>query len=267
MNTDSKQPSQLENFEQILRYKIAVEYDGSNYCGFQKQLSPTLRSVEESLILAIFKLSGQKVSIFASGRTDAGVHAIEQTIHFDFQQAPKKSFLPRQLLLGLNHHLRGENIVVKSCEVVSQDFHARFCAKMRHYSYVIINRLAPPILEKSRAWHIPKPLNLLEMRIAADFLVGEHDFTSFRDQECQAKSPIRTISKISIERIDEKILITVSAKSFLHHMVRNIVGTLVYVGIGKISALSVPEILAAKNRQLSGPNAPASGLFFLRTDY
>lgn len=247
------------------RYKIEVEYCGTNYCGFQKQFLPNKKSVEEVLTKSIFQFCGQEIPIFASGRTDAGVHAIDQVVHFDLA----KIFQNHQVALGLNHYLKQsqEDVVVKSCQLVSSQFHSRFSAKMRHYRYIVLNRLAPPILEKNRVWHISKTIDLEKMRLASAFLIGEYDFSSFRDQECQAKSPIRTIEAISIINEGEKIFFDVSAKSFLHHMVRNIVGTLIYVGIGKIMAEKIPEILAAKNRQLSGPNAPACGLYFLRTDY
>lgn len=247
----------------IQRYKLTIEYDGTNYCGFQKQFGLREKSIEEVLENAIFLMSQQRVKIAASGRTDSGVHALGQVIHFDLE----KSFAPFQMVSGLNNYLREENVAVLSCKLVDKDFHARFNSKMRHYQYKIINRRAPLALQKNRAHHVSPSLDVNSMKEAAKFLIGTHDFTSFRDAECQASSPIRTLDKISVTQNGEEILIEVSAKSFLHHMVRNIVGTLIWVGSGKISSNTVEKILAAKDRTQSGPNAPAYGLYFLRVDY
>lgn len=247
----------------IIRYKITFEYDGTNYCGLQKQPDMPNKSVEENLENAVFKLSQQRVKINASGRTDAGVHAIAQVAHFDLE----KTFDPQKIISGLNNYLREEAIAVLACEIVDENFHARFNAKMRHYRYLIINRAAPPILQKNRVMHVANKLNIEEMRKAAEFLIGQHDFSSFRDAECQAPSPIKTIHKIDIRQNSEEVVIEVSAGSFLHHMVRNIVGTLVWVGIGKIKTAEVKNILQQRDRTKSGPNAPACGLYFLKVDY
>jgi tRNA pseudouridine38-40 synthase len=246
-----------------MRYKLIIEYDGSSYCGLQKQIDISRKSIAEVLELAVFKLTQTEVKIIASGRTDAGVHALGQVIHFDLN----KNFDCHKIVMGLNNYLRGEAVAVLDCEIVAENFHARFEAKMRHYLYRIVNRRAPLILQKNRAWHVAQKLDAEAMREGAKFLIGNHDFSSFRDAECQASSPIRTISKIEIRQEGEEILIEVSAKSFLHHLVRNMVGTLVWVGLGKMKAMEVREILAAKNRTKSGPNAPACGLYFLRADY
>lgn len=244
-------------------YKLTIEYDGGSYCGFQKQSGILKKSVEEVLEEAVFKMSQQRPKIIACGRTDAGVHALGQVVNFDL----KKQFSEQQIVSGLNSYLRQENVAILNCQIVKEDFHARFSAKMRHYRYVIINRRAPLVLEKSRAWHVSKKLDIEAMQQATKFLIGEHDFSSFRDAECQAKSPIRTIKKIAIIQNGEAIFIEISAKSFLHHMVRNIVGTLVLVGCKKIEVSKIKEILEAKDRTKSGPNAPATGLYFLRADY
>ncbi len=245
------------------RYKVTIEYDGSSYCGFQKQFGILEKSVEEILEESIFKLSQEHPKIIVCGRTDAGVHALAQVVHFDL----KKKFSKHQIVLGLNSYLRDENIVVLNSEIVDETFHARFNTKMRHYLYIIVNRPASLVLQKNRAWHVAPKLDITAMKKAAEFLIGEHDFSSFRDAECQGKSPIKTIAKIEITQVGEEILIEVSAKSFLHHMVRNIVGTLVWVGLQKIEVLEMKNILDAKNRTKSGPNAPACGLYFLRADY
>lgn len=244
-------------------FKLTIEYVGTNYCGFQKQFDLQQKSVEETLEVAIYKLSQEQPKIFASGRTDAGVHALGQVIHFNLN----KKFTPYKIQMGMNNYLREEDISVLSCEEVDENFHSRFDAKMRHYRYRIINRKAPLTIEKNRAWHVAQKLDVEEMKKAAEFLIGEHDFSSFRDAECQAKSPIRTVKKITIEKFGEEILFEISAKSFLHHMVRNIVGTLVWIGSGKFSATEMKKFLAAKDRTKSGPNAPACGLYFLKVDY
>ncbi len=247
----------------LQRYKLTIEYDGTNYCGFQKQLDVLQKSVEEILETAIFQLSQERVKIFASGRTDSGVHALGQVIHFDLN----KNFDPRNIIMGVNSYLRKSQVAVLNCELVDENFHARFDAKMRHYRYVIVNRIAPLTLQKNRAWHVVKELDVQKMEQASKFLVGKHDFSSFRDAQCQAPSPVRSIKEIKITKNGEEIFVEISAKSFLHHMVRNIVGTLFWVGGGKISADDVGEILEAKDRVKSGPNAPACGLYFLSVDY
>ena len=245
------------------RYKLIIEYDGTNYCGFQKQFGIATKSVEEVLQKAIFQLSQEQVKITACGRTDTGVHALGQVVHFDME----KNLESRQVTLALNSYLRNENVMVLSCEMVNENFHARFNAKMRHYRYVIINRTAPLTIKKNQAWHVAKKLDVKKMQEAANFLIGEHDFSSFRDAECQGKTPVKSIAKITIVRNGEEILINASARSFLHHMVRNIVGTLYLVGIEKMPPTQMKEILEAKDRTKSGPNAPACGLYFLEADY
>ena len=245
----------------MARYKIIIEYDGTNFSGWQKQENAI--SVQKTIEDALAKLSQKEITIHASGRTDAGVHALGQVAHFDFD----KKIQDWQIRMALNHYLRDEAVVILSCEKISDEFHSRFDAKLRHYQYKILNRRAKAVLIKNRAWHIPYQLNLEAMKNGAKYLIGKHDFTSFRDAECQAKSPIKTINKIEIEKIEENINITISAPSFLHHMVRNIVGTLVLVGGEKIKAEDIKTILEAKNRTKSGPNAPAYGLYFYRVDY
>lgn len=247
----------------IVRYKIIFEYDGTKYCGLQKQQYLPNKSIEEVLENAVHAFSQERVKINASGRTDAGVHAFAQVAHFDLS----KKFEPRKIVMGLNNYLHGEDIALLSCEIVHENFHSRFDAKMRHYRYLIINRSAPPILQKNRAWHMPQKLDFTAMRAAADFLIGEHDFSAFRDAECQAQSPIKTIEKITLIKNGDELAIEVSARSFLHHMVRNIVGTLIWVGIGKIKTTEMKNILESRDRTKSGPNAPAHGLYFLRVDY
>ena len=245
------------------RYKLTVEYDGTCYCGFQKQKDQPDKSIEELLEKAVFNMTKEKVEIAVCGRTDAGVHALEQVVHFDLEN----EFETAKIVSGINHFLIKTDIVVLSCEIVDKNFNSRLNAKMRHYSYLIINRSSPLAIEKKRAWHVAKKLDIEAMRLAAKELIGHHDFSSFRDRHCTASSPMRTISKIEIKELDERIYIEVSAKSFLHHMVRNIVGTLVFIGIGKEKAENMKFILEAKDRTKSGPNAPACGLYFKKVDY
>lgn len=249
--------------EIITRYKLTIEYDGTDYCGFQKQTAIEENSVEEILEEAVFKMTQTKIKIFVSGRTDAGVHAVAQVLHFDLN----KKFQPFQIADALNNHLLGEKISVLKCEIVDENFHARFGAKMRHYLYKITNRRAPLALDKTRSWHVVKNLDIELMKEAAKFLIGEHDFSSFRDAKCQSQVPIRSIEKIEITKQGDEILIQISAKSFMHHMVRNIVGTLCWVGSQKISPNEMQKILSSKDRTKSGPNAPAHGLYFLGVDY
>ena len=244
-------------------YKLTIEYDGTNYVGFQKQFILPKKSIEEILENVIFSMSQEKAEIIVAGRTDAGVHALRQVINFSLE----KKFKTHQIVFGLNSYLRGKNIVILTCELVDENFHARFNAKMRHYRYIIVNRSALLALQKNRAWHVPEKLDIEVMKKVSKLLIGEHDFSSFRDAECQSKSPIKTIEKIEIIKNNDEILIEVSAKSFLHHMVRNIVGTIAWMGCDKIKEEKMTEILAAKDRTKSGPNAPACGLYFVGVDY
>lgn len=247
-----------------MRYKLTVEYDGTNYLGFQKQTDRDEKTIEGALEDAVFKLTNERAKIIASGRTDAGVHAVAQVIHFDLE----KNFDDYKFMMGLNNFLREEKISILNCQKTDENFHARFSAKSRHYRYVIINRRAALTFQKNLAWHFfAQDLDIELMKKAAKFLIGEHDFSSFRDAQCQATSAIRTIDKIKITQNGDEILIDVSAKSFLHHMVRNIVGTLTEVGSKKILPEEMKEILEARNRTKSGQNAPAFGLYFLGVDY
>jgi tRNA pseudouridine38-40 synthase len=252
--------------ESMNRYKLIIEYDGTNFCGLQKQPKRSnngKNSIETILQQAIFNLTKTEVKLFSSGRTDAGVHALGQVIHFDLAQL----IAAHKIVAGLNFFLINHDIKILSCELVDQNFHARFSAKMRHYRYIIINRRAPLVIDQNRAWHVPIELNITEMQKGANFLIGKHDFSSFQDHQCQSKTAIRSINHISITKEGEKITIEISAKSFLHHMVRNIVGTLVKIGNNKIKATQIPKILTTKHRSASGPNAPACGLYFTKVEY
>jgi tRNA pseudouridine38-40 synthase len=243
------------------RYKCTVEYDGTAFAGWQRQSGAP--SVQQSIEEAIFKFCGEDVRIHTAGRTDAGVHAYALAIHFDLaKDAP-----PDKVMGAINFHIQPNKIAILTCEVVSEEFHARYCALKRYYVYKIINRRAPLALEDGRAWFVPTKLDVEKMRAGAAYMLGNHDFTSLRDSECQAKSPIKTLDEIRIEQNDEFIEVYVSAKSFLHHMVRNIVGTLKFVGEGKWQPEYVKEIIQARDRAKAGPTAPACGLYFIRVDY
>ncbi len=246
-----------------MRYKITIEYDGTGYVGWQKQPDQLDKSIEEILEKAIAQLTNESVKIIGSGRTDAGVHAVAQVADFMIE----KEFDPFRMIAGLNNYLVSSNITILNCEIVVDNFSSRFDAKTRHYRYVIVNRRAPLALQKNRAWHVPLPLDVVAMQLAANYLVGDFDFSAFRDAECQSKSPKKTVKKIMVEKRGEEIIIEISAKSFLHHMVRNIVGTLMWVGSGRIAVDDVLVILESRDRRNSGPNAPACGLYFLGVDY
>lgn len=246
-----------------MRYKLTIEYDGTNYVGWQEQPDQPYKSIEEVLRKAIYNLTFENVKINCAGRTDSGVHAIAQIADFEIA----KKFSPFRILMGLNYNLNTEDIAIIDCEEVDDEFHSRYDAKMRSYKYVILNRRAPAILLKNRVYHIPTELNLKKMEEGAKFLIGEHDFSSFRDSKCQSLSPIKNINEIKLTKNAEKIEIFIAAKSFLHHMVRNIVGSLVLVGQEKILPKDIKTILEAKDRTKSGPNAPACGLYFLGAKY
>lgn len=246
-----------------MNYKITIEYDGTNYVGWQKQPDQPNKSIAEILENAIFELTQEKVEISCAGRTDAGVHAVAQVANFKCA----KEFEEFRMMMGINNFLNHEMIKVTSCQIVPDDFHSRFDAAMRHYRYIIINRKAPLALMRNRAWHVPLPLDAISMQLAADYLIGEHDFSAFRDAKCEANSAVRTIKKLTVTQKKEKFIIDISAKSFLHHMVRNIVGTLMWVGSERLAVDEMLVILESRDRKNSGPNAPAEGLYFMGVEY
>lgn len=243
----------------MTRYKITLEYDGTDLIGWQQNRQGP--SVQSLLSDAIEKFCGARPDIVAAGRTDAGVHAIAMVAHFDLDDAVDANTVMR----AMNFYLTGSPVSVLGCEIVPDDFNARFSCVARHYKYVVLNRGAPPVLDKNRVWWVPRKLNVPAMRRAAKKLIGHHDFTSFRASECQAHSPIKTLDECRITRRGDVIVFEFSARSFLHHMVRNMVGTLVEIGLGK--PYDIDQIFAAKNRSAAGPTAPASGLYFIQADY
>lgn len=243
------------------RYKIEIEYIGTNFYGWQRQASGI--SIQALIENAIFQFSQETVQVYGSGRTDSGVHALGQVAHFDLDA----TFMSHNVINGINYYLKPNLIAIQKCEIVSTDFHARFSAKKRHYMYRIINRKGKLIIDQDRAWSIKPPLDLNAMIAASKHLIGNHDFSSFRAARCQAKSPIKTLEQISFEQNGQEINIYFSAPSFLHHMVRNITGTLVNVGLGKIAVIDVKNILEAKDRVIACATAPACGLYFTHVEY
>ncbi len=243
----------------MARYKITIEYDGTNLIGWQQNRQGP--SVQSLLCDAIEKFCGTRPDIIAAGRTDAGVHAVAMVAHFDLDITTDANTVMR----AINFYLTNLPVVITDCVIVPDDFNARFSCVARHYKYIVLNRGAAPVLEKNRVWWVPRRLNVSSMRRAASKLVGHHDFTSFRATQCQAKSPIKTLDLCKISRRGDYVIFEFSARSFLHHQVRNMVGTLVEIGLGK--PYDVDEIFAARNRSVAGPTAPASGLYFIRADY
>ena len=245
------------------RYKLTIEYDGTPYHGWQKQEHGP--SVQAALEAACAQFADREVELFVAGRTDAGVHAKGQVAHVDFPQRD-----PFNIREGLNRILIPHPIVILKAEEVSDEFHARFDAKKRHYLYRILNRDARPTFDEKRVWHIFKPLDIEAMQAAAKYLIGHHDFTSFRSSECQSKSPMKTLDKLTVKRREKdptQVMIKTCAKSFLHHQVRNMVGTLTLVGTGKWKPEQVKEALEAKDRAASGVKAPAHALYLMKVDY
>ncbi|WP_232317305.1 tRNA pseudouridine(38-40) synthase TruA [Candidatus Nucleicultrix amoebiphila] len=246
----------------VHRYKLTLEYDGTSFAGWQRQ--DNLLTVQEALETAFTKFCGCDIKVHGAGRTDAGVHATGQVAHVDLP----KIYEPFVIGQALGFYLETLPISVIHVEPVALDFHARFSATSRTYRYLIINRYAPLVFQKKRVWHVHgQSLDAVKMHEAAQVLVGHHDFTSFRAQLCQAKSPEKTLDLLTVERKGELIEIHAKARSFLHHQVRNFVGTLKLVGAGKLSVDDVKNILAAKDRTKAGPTAPAEGLYLINVGY
>ncbi len=243
------------------RYKLTVEYDGSDLVGWQRQKNGL--SVQEILESAVLRFSGESIVVHGAGRTDAGVHALGQTAHLDLPRA----YPPLEILGALNHHVRPAPVAVLAVERAAENFDARRSARGRFYLYRIVNRRAPLAVERGRAWHVGPDLDAAAMHRAAQLLLGRHDFTTFRDSLCQAKSPVKTLDRLDVVRAGEEIRITAEARSFLHHQVRNMVGTLKLVGAGKWRDADVAAALAARDRTKGGPTAPAEGLYLVGVAY
>jgi tRNA pseudouridine38-40 synthase len=243
------------------RFKITIEYDGSPYLGWQRQAEG--RTVQGAIEEAIRRLAGEAVTLRGAGRTDTGVHAYGQVAHFDLMSGLDADTIRN----GINAYLRPEPIVVLAAASVSADFDARLSATARHYRYRILNRRSPPAVDRGRVWHVPQPLDVTAMRLGAAALVGHHDFTTFRSADCQAKSPVKTLDRLDVERHGEEIRFEASARSFLHSQVRSMVGTLVKVGTGAWPVERVAAALEARDRAECGPLAPPHGLYLVAVDY
>lgn len=245
----------------MTRWKLTIEYDGGPFVGWQRQAEG--RSVQDVLEEAAYRFSGERATVHAAGRTDAGVHALGQVAHLDLARPVE----PFRLRDALNFHAKPAPVSVLTAEEVPAHFHARFSAVERRYRYRILNRRAPPALERGRAWWLARALDAAAMHDAAGALVGRHDFTSFRAAECQAKSPEKTLDALDVARYGDEIEIAARARSFLHHQVRIMVGTLKLVGEGKWRPRDVAEALAARNRKEAGPTAPPEGLYLVEVRY
>ncbi|HXG79810.1 MAG TPA: tRNA pseudouridine(38-40) synthase TruA [Methyloceanibacter sp.] len=243
------------------RYKLILEYDGTPFVGWQMQDNGP--SVQGRLAQAIKDFSGEDVIPRGAGRTDAGVHALGQVAHFDLA----KDWPCYKVRDALNAQVRPEPISILSCDYAPEDFDARFSATARHYLYRIVNRRSPLALERNRAWHVVPELDAEAMHLAAQILVGHHDFSSFRSSECQAASPVKTLDRLAVRRHGEDVRIETSARSFLHNQVRSMVGSLKLVGEGKWTAGDLKRALEARDRAACGPVAPACGLYLTKVDY
>ncbi len=245
----------------MTRYKLILEYDGRGFVGWQRQDNGP--SVQAALEAAVKRFCGERVTAHAAGRTDAGVHALAQVAHIDLDKETGADTLRD----ALNFHLEPAAVAVLAAEAVADDFHARFSATERAYCYHIVNRRAPLALDRGRAWFVPVPLDAAAMGEAARALLGKHDFTSFRASGCQAKSPVKTLDALEVSRDGDEIRIEARARSFLHHQVRNMAGSLRLAGEGKWTRADMERALAARDRRAAGPTAPADGLYLVAVRY
>jgi len=245
----------------VPRYKLTIEYDGTGFAGWQRQANGL--SVQEALETAVTRFCSERVSVHGAGRTDAGVHALGQTAHLDLTRMVP----PEVLRSAINHHLRPAAISILAAAPAPEDFDARLSATGRVYLYRILNRRAPPALDRGRVWQVSPPLDLSAMCEGARHLVGHHDFSTFRDSLCQAKSPLKTLDALDLRRAGEEIHIEALARSFLHRQVRNMAGTLKLVGLGRWYPDDVARALAARDRRAGGPTAPPEGLYLVEVRY
>jgi tRNA pseudouridine38-40 synthase len=245
----------------VTRFALTIEYDGRPFMGWQRQDHGP--SVQEAVETAAKEIVQQEVTVHAAGRTDAGVHALGMRAHLEIE----RPITPFRLMEALNARLRPHPVAILACEIVPDDWHARFSCLARHYEYRIVTRRAPLTWENGLAWRVPQVLDADAMDVAAKILVGRHDFTTFRSAHCQADSPLRTLDRLDVVRDADRISVFASARSFLHHQVRSMVGCLGLVGQGKWSADDLKAALEAADRTALGYNAPPDGLYFLRADY
>lgn len=245
----------------MTRFALTIEFDGTPFMGLQRQ--PHGPSVQQAIEEAAEGVTGEQVTLHSAGRTDTGVHALAMRSHLDLE----KDIAPFRLMEALNAHLRPDPVAVTHCEDVADDWHARFSCIGRRYVYRIVNRRSPLTLDRNHAWQVPQELDHEAMHRAAQALVGQHDFTTFRSVQCQAKDPVKTLDRLDVEREGEEIRIHAAARSFLHHQVRSMVGCLVLVGMGRWPMEKMAEALEARNRQALGLNAPPDGLYFVEAIY
>lgn len=243
------------------RYKLIIEYDGTSFVGWQTQKNGL--AIQKAIEIALFKVCQENICIYGAGRTDAGVHALEQVAHCDLS----KEWDPYRLTMALNFYLRPHPIRILQIAKVDAHFHARFSAKSRCYLYRVLNRLAPAGLDIHKIWHVPQKLNITLMQEAASLLIGTHDFSTFRAKGCQAKSPIKQLTSFLIEQLGDEIHFKLEAPSFLYHQVRNFVGTLSMVGQEKWSIVDFKTAFEARSREKGGPTAPPDGLYFTKIYY
>ena len=243
------------------RFKIKIEYDGTPFVGWQFQKNGL--SIQKVLQDAIFLFSQEKAIVTGAGRTDSGVHALAQIAHFDLKKKVKKD----KFIKGINQHIGNKPVTILSVKKVKKKFHARFNAKKRTYQYIIINRESPLALQKNKAWHIRKKLNVEAMKKGTKLLLGTHDFSTFRASSCGAKSPIKTLKKVSIKKNGDKIVIIFTSKSFLQQQVRSMVGCIKYLGDGQWNLDNFETAFKSKNRSKCAPPAPACGLYLTEVKY
>lgn len=245
----------------MTRFALTVEYDGRPFMGWQRQTHGP--SVQAAIETAAHAITGETIAVHAAGRTDAGVHATGMRAHLDVT----RDIAPFRLMEALNAKLRPNPVAILACESVADDWHARFSCVARHYAYRIVTRRAPLTFETGLAWRVPQELDVAAMADGARRLIGRHDFTTFRSAHCQADSPLRTLDRLDVSASGDRIVVSASARSFLHHQVRSMVGCLALVGQGKWSADDISAALDARDRAALGFNAPSDGLYFLRADY
>ena len=245
----------------MTRWRLTIEYDGGPFMGWQRQDHGP--SVQQALEEALTRMTGETAAFTAAGRTDAGVHALAMSAHVDVS----KLLTPHRLREGLNALLRPNPVSVLEVEAVADDWHARFSCIGRRYLYRILNRPAPPALDRGRVWHIAVPLDVDAMSEGAAMLVGRHDFTTFRSAHCQSDSPVKTLDRLEVRRTGEEILVEAAARSFLHHQVRSMVGCLALVGRGQWQPDDIGKALEARDRAALGLNAPPHGLYFVEALY
>ena len=243
------------------RYKIKIEYEGTSFVGWQFQKNG--QSIQEVLQKAIFRFSNEKVTVIGAGRTDSGVHALGQVAHFDL----KKKISEKKILPAINQNIGNKSVTVLKVNKANKKFHARHDAKRRTYRYLIVNRQSPLALQKNKAWHIRKKINLSTMKKGAKLLLGTHDFSTFRASSCGAKSPIKTLEKILIKKSKDKITLQFTSRSFLQQQVRSMVGCLKYLGESKWNLKNFIKSFKSKNRIKCAPPAPACGLYLEKIRY